>query len=153
MPTLEEILEIAIGQYKDAGQQGRETLIKVFGKETFMTSWTEITTLEMAFKVAGESPNDPCFFVGSPDDIAYQLLKKVIVPAMNLGEKIDYDNEDQAKWWPVFFLNKPGFRFYCSGFDYVDTYVTGGSRLAFASKDRSDHAAKYFINIFRDFYC
>lgn len=154
MRTLEETMAIATRAYHKAGKEGKASLIEVFGEEQFARPrWEDITTLELAFAAAGLSQTDPRFTAGTPDDISYQTLKLVIVPAINEGKVMDYEDEDQEKFWPVFYLNKPGFRFCHSCYDVVDTYLTGGSRLAFASRAQSDHAAKFFLEVFRNFYC
>jgi len=154
MSTVEEPKEKILRVFRKYGEEGQASLIEVFGKEYFaLPRWEDITTLDLAFAAVGLSQTDPRFTSGTADDIAYQTLKLVIVPSMNRDIKIDYEDEDQKKWWPVFYLNKPGFRFHRSGCGVVRTGMTGGSRLAFADQGRSDHAAKYFTQIFQDFYC
>lgn len=153
MEKMEVLKENALQAYRDANPEGKTLLATLFGKKNFLTSiFDRVQSFEAACEEVGLSPDDRQFTTGSLDDIAYQKLKLVIVPALNEGKKANY-NDGNGKYWPVFYLDFPGFRFHDVYFDVAHTAVTGGSRLAFVSRDLAEHAAKYFEDVFRDFYC
>lgn len=153
MENLQVTIENAVKAYRETDEAGKSLLVTLFGKKNFLTSvFDRVQSFEAACEEVGLSPEDPRFTTGTPDDIAYQKLKLVIVPALNEGKKADYD-DGNAKYWPVFYLDFPGFRFGDVHCAVARTIVTGGSRLAFVNRPAAEHAVKYFEDIFRDFYC
>lgn len=81
--------------------------------------------------------------------IAYAKLL-IIAEALNEGWTPDWDNENEWKYWPWFYLNKPGFRFHDSPFSNASTDTAGGSRLCFRTRELSDYAAKTFISLWEE---
>jgi hypothetical protein len=77
----------------------------------------------------------------------------IVVDALNDGWKPDWNDNDQEKYFAWFDLEKvknnpSGFRLndvYC---DYSHSYV--GSRLCFKDRDTAEHAAKHFIDLYRN---
>ena len=83
------------------------------------------------------------------DTVAYEKCK-IIVKAINQGWVPDWDNTNQKKWWPWFRLSSWfGFVNSYSDYDFSDTTV--GSRLCFETKEKSDYAAKQFLDIYEQF--
>jgi hypothetical protein len=110
----------------------------------------KIKTFEDACSAANEDPNDPKFSTGTVDEIAFKKLK-VITKALNpVGFKPDWNNSNQYKWTPWFYMNSPGFRFNGSICDVTGTGTTGGSRLCFASEEISNYAGKQFLSLYSD---
>jgi hypothetical protein len=156
METLELSKSEVLSLYQCSNSDGKAILEGRFGKQTFIMDVRQrILTLDDAYSAVGLSALDPRFLNGTDDDIAYQQLKLAIVPSLNEGWVADYNNSDEEKWWPIFYLNESGggFRFCVAGYVVVHTGVTGGPRLAFRTRELAIHAAERFADIFRRFYC
>lgn len=111
----------------------------------------KIVSFEEACTKNGTDPKDPKFSTGTPDDIAYQKLKE-ITKAINPADfKVDYNNGSQQKWYPYFTGSGSGFRFIGSGYGWTSTLTSGGARLSFATEEDSNHAAKTFLSLYKDF--
>lgn len=85
----------------------------------------------------------------STDEIAYKKLK-IIVRALNEGWEPDYNDENQRKWYPWFWLDAPGFRLSVCYFDRSCTTV--GARLVFKSEELAHYAANQFVELYSDYY-
>lgn len=81
--------------------------------------------------------------------IAYAKLL-IIAEALNEGWAPDWDNQSEWKYWPWFWMNKPGFRFGVSLYSYTSTYSSSGSRLCFRTRELSDYAGKTFLSLWQD---
>lgn len=66
------------------------------------------------------------------------------------GKIIDWNNTKQLKWSPYWWMNKPGFRFGASVYDYSYTYATSGSRLCYPSENDSDYHAEQHKDLYAD---
>lgn len=68
--------------------------------------------------------------------------------------KPDWNNYNEYKYYAWFDLetyegaSSPGFRF--DGADFVDTNSLVGSRLCYRTRALAEHAAKHFIDLYRD---
>ena len=84
------------------------------------------------------------------DERAYVILK-LLAKSLNEGWVPDWDNSNQAKYYPWFYMDggSSGFRF--SGFDYWSSNSTVGSRLCFKTADLATYAGKQFIDVYRQF--
>ncbi len=127
----------------------KEVLTETFGKKTFIKDFRDIKTMEDVYEVLEVHPSDVYHDNDSSDVVAYKKLT-LIVKAINQGWEPDWDNTNERKWWPWFRLSS-GF-----GFGYSDYYCTStgtsvGSRLCFQSEEKSDHAAKQFIDVYKAF--
>jgi|GEM_PF-184966 len=116
--------------------------------ETYIVG--RVKTFENACAEVGEDPNDYNFSEGTPDEIAYKKLK-VIAKALNNGWEPDWNNGNQAKWYPWFYLDTPGFRFNVSHFTYSAALAGSGSRLRFASEILSNYAGKQYLELYRQY--
>jgi hypothetical protein len=136
--------------YASASPEFQAALVDTFGEEFFKEiTFEQITTWGMVCQVTGEDSLADKFHTGTEDEKAYQRLK-VIVKALNpKGWVADWNNSSQPKWGNWFWMNNPGFRFYGTYFDYAAAYATGGSRLCFSEKKRAEHAAKYFLDVYK----
>lgn len=81
--------------------------------------------------------------------MAYAKLL-IIAAALNEGWTPDWDNGNEWKYWPWFWMNKPGFRFAGSYYSYTDTITSGGSRLCFRTRELSDYAGKTFLSLWEE---
>lgn len=84
------------------------------------------------------------------DERAYILLK-MMTKSLNEGWTPDWDNSSQPKYYNCFYLGggSSGFRFYDCAYWRTLSYV--GSRLCFKSAPLAEHAAKHFLDVYKDF--
>lgn len=66
------------------------------------------------------------------------------------GKAIDWNNRQQDKWSPYFWLNQPGFRFNDSSYGRTTSGATCGSRFAYPSEEDSDYHGQQHIDLYRD---
>jgi len=109
-----------------------------------------IKTFADACAELGMDVNNEEFLYGERDEIAYAKLK-VITRALNQGWVPDWNNDNQLKWYPWFFMNNPGFRFLVSYYTRTAAYAGAGSRLRFASEELATYAGKQFLDLYRDY--
>jgi len=74
----------------------------------------------------------------------------IIAEALNDGWKPNWTNSSEWKYYPWFWMDAPGFRFYVSYCASTNAYAGTGSRLCFKTKELSDYAGKKFITLWRD---
>lgn len=139
--------------YKNASDEFKQMLIDTFGIEFFSDKITDkIKTFEDACEELGIS-NDSCKPIfdeeESEDEIAYKKLK-VIVRALNEGWEPDWDNDNQAKWYPYFKLAS-GFGFSSSGYGRWHSFTDCGSRLCLKSEELANYAGNQFLSIYKSF--
>lgn len=126
-------------------------LEQTFGKDFFNRKITDrIKTFSDACEISGIDPNQDKFKNGSQDEIAYAKLK-IIIEVLNEGWKPDWNDENQYKNYPWFYLNgSSGFRF--DGVSYYYSASDVGSRLCFKSRELAEYATKQFISLYKDFF-
>jgi len=79
----------------------------------------------------------------------YQWLVELLAKSLNEGWTLDWDNSNEYKYFPWFYLGSSGFRF--------DVYVTWnarscvGSRLCFKNRELAEYAGKQFTDIYKEF--
>jgi len=128
----------------------KKQLVDEFGEENIKPKdFKSIKTFEDACKELELIPDAICNKGDSSDEVAYKKLK-VIIRAINRGWIPDWRNSNQQKWFPYFNLSS-GF-----GFSYSYYYCTSantlvGSRLCFESEEKSNYAAKQFIDLYKEF--
>lgn len=142
--------------YPSASHEWKTALEASFGKDFFSQKPTDrIKTFSDACEVLGIDPGTIWHNVDKPDEIAFKKLK-VVVTALNFlandckGWIPDYNNSREAKWYPWFYLNSPGFRLY--GVVYDSTISGVGSRLVYKSEDGARHAFTQFEDVYKDIF-
>ena len=84
-----------------------------------------------------------------PDEVAYRLLK-LIAKSLNEGWTPDWDDEDQYKYYPWFYLGgSSGFRFDDYGSWGARSAV--GSRLCFKNNELATYAGNQFSDVYKQF--
>ena len=148
MSTLTIEKKNALTAYKEADDKGKTLLSNLFGKEVFSQKITDrIKTWEDVCAEADVDPDSDDFTEGEEDEIAYRKLK-LIAKVLNEGWRLNWNNNSQYKWYPWFYMNRPGFRFGGSDSYYSVASTAGGSRLCFSSRELSDYAANTFLKIY-----
>jgi hypothetical protein len=119
----------------------------------------QIKTFEGACKVKGVDPIKVLPKVtGYPKGhhkALIALAKLIIInDALNFVDngnkawKPDWNNYSEGKYYPWFYLDKPGFRL--GGVHYANTYSGVGSRLVYRTRALAEFAAKQFKSLYKD---
>jgi hypothetical protein len=84
------------------------------------------------------------------DEEAYRLLK-MLAKSLNEGWTPDWNNENQPKYYPWFYMGgSSGFRFGgCADWNAASGV---GSRLCFISMEVATHVAKQFIDLYKEYF-
>lgn len=112
----------------------------------------KIKTYEDALKETGrpDVPDMSAF----PEDMRkhFTALYKmaVIVEALNEGWKPDWNNTDERKCFPWFWMSPSSFAFYVSNCGYEFAIAGSGSRLKLKSYELADYCGKQFEDIWKD---
>lgn len=150
MQTLQIDKNKARKLFPTATAEFQEMLIDTFGSEFFNQKITDrVKRFEDACQVLNLDPEDVLSKSDTADEAAYKKLK-VIVKALNEGWEPDWNEGDEEKWYPWFYLNQPGFRLNHVAYHYTLSNV--GSRLCFKSRELAEYAAKQFQSIYQDFF-
>lgn len=80
----------------------------------------------------------------------YKLM--VIAKAWNGKWVANWDDYSQYKWFPWFYMNQPGFRFYGTYCAVTGSDAAGGSRLCFASEKLANKAGKELDYLYVDLF-
>lgn len=85
-----------------------------------------------------------------PDEKAYRLMK-LLAKTLNEGWLPNWDNPNEYKYYPWFYMDggSSGFRF--DGFANWDSSSAVGSRLCFKSSALAEHAGKNFTEVYKQF--
>jgi hypothetical protein len=140
----------AIELYPSATPIWKRALEGTFGKDFFLQKITDrVKTFNDACKVLDIDPDGIVDESEESDEIAYKKLK-VIVRALNEGWEANWDDGNQRKWYPWWYMNQPGFRL--RAVVCVSAYSAVGSRLVFKTEELAKHAADYFSGLYSDLY-
>ncbi len=118
-----------------------------------------IKTFEAACKALGISASLPEVSALPADQqkaiVAHYKLV-IIAKALNEGWEPDWNNTDQAKYWPWFRVNatakKTGGSSLSYFFVYYDTLSSVGSRLCFKNWELAEYASKQFRKLYEDYF-
>ena len=136
-------------EFEKADEKGRKLLESIFGK--LGTDMTEIKSYEDALKITGmkdvEFSNVPAELRKS-FEAQYKLI--VITKALNQGWVPNWDNGNQAKYYPYFYMSPSGFAFYYTYYLYSYAYAGDGSRLCFRTSELAAYAGRKFIEVYKD---
>ncbi len=126
--------------------------------ETKEKQFTDVTSIEECFEVAGRKPANSLAEI--PEDLAPIMLalfkEIVVVEAANKlrapNTKAEWTNTNQKKWFPWFSFRASGGVDYCgSDYGYSGADAGDASRLAFLDESDSRHAANVLPDVFEDF--
>jgi hypothetical protein len=138
-------------QYPAATPEWKATLETTFGKEFFSQKITDrVKTFADACEVLEIDQDDIWDESDDQDEVAYKQLK-VIVRALNEGWEPNYNNSNERKWYPWFYMDKPaGFRLDVCFYGVAGTTV--GARLVFKSEELARYAATQFLGLYSSYY-
>jgi hypothetical protein len=155
-----EIVELKkkdiLSMYQKGNAERKSMLKEMFASYNFLSEkiTDRIKTFEDALEIFPPSPNIALLldYDGlDPDMIAaLNFVKAIIITrALNEGWEPDWNNSNQSKWYPWFYMNPPVFRFYYSRCGITVTSTAGGSRLCFKTSELAEYAAKQFLSIYK----
>lgn len=149
MGTLTADRRTAFKIYRSGDDTLKESLKKLFPNVSFSEIITDrVKTWEDVCEEANVDPKDPSYTVGLPHRIALNKIE-LMTEVLNEGWKPNRRADSQRKWFPWFYFNEPGFRFNVSAYYNGYALAGTGARLCFASRELSDHAAKYFLDLYK----
>jgi hypothetical protein len=119
----------------------------------------QIKTFEGACKVLG---HDPVKVLPKATGFPKQHQKALIATAkliiinealnfVDNGKKKwvpNWNNTSEGKYYPWFWMDKPGFRLGACG--YADSHTSVGARLVYRTRALAEYAAKQFKTLYRD---
>lgn len=137
--------------YPTASTEWKATFEATFGKEFFSQKITNrVKTFADACEILGIDEDDVWHESDEQDEVAYKQLK-VIARALNEGWEPNYNNSNERKWYPWFYMDKPaGFRLCDCACDLTGTTV--GARLVFKSEELARYAATQFMGLYSSYY-
>lgn len=146
-PTKTDVLKA----FREADDKGKELLQSLFGKIEPQNITEKVLTLEDAYDVLGIDSEDSEKEFMEKHIKSVSAYKKLIVitAALNEDWQPDWDNEDEPKYYPWFYMQDSGFRLYSVGADYG--YSCVGSRLCFRTEEIAKYAAAQFLDIYKEF--
>jgi hypothetical protein len=140
----------ALKLYSTASSEFKAMLHDTFGEKFFQQKITDrVKTYGDACEVLGISSEIIGYDEMSEDEIAYRKLK-VIIKALNEGWTPDWNNSNEPKYYPWFYMNKPGFRLVDVRYLYGHSNV--GSRLCFQKREVAEYAAAQFFDLYKQFF-
>ena len=130
-----------------------KTIINIEGKEFTIEQLKELINknedkLEKVFnfdKTTEEQFNKK--WEGFEEHEKYGALERLIVNFYNKGEKPNWKNTNQYKYYPYFIMNKDDFRY-----NYYNSYCTSSnvsSHLAFLRKEDMLEAVELYLDIYK----
>lgn len=153
MKTLQIEEQKARRLYKTASQEFKEMLEDTFGKEFFSEKVTDrVNSYEDACAELDEQPvneSDMRRKGFTDDEINYRKIK-TITKALNEGWKADWEDGNQRKWVPWFYISPSVFIFLDAGCGCSFAGAAGASRLYF-SEELAAYAGKQFTELYRNF--
>jgi hypothetical protein len=149
MQTLQIDKSNARKLFPSASPEFKQMLLDTFGEKFFQQKITErVKTFQDACDALGIDPYSVIKSDDSKDEAAYKQLK-IIASALNEGWMPDWNDANQAKWYPYFKMS--GFGFWYTLCVSWNSYTIVGSRLCFKSSDLAEYAGKQFLHTYQDF--
>ena len=133
--------------------EGMKTTINIEGKEFTIEQLKELINknedkLEAVFnfnKTTEEQFNKK--WEGFEEHEKYGALERLIVNFYNKGEKPNWENTKQYKYYPYFIMYKDDFRYY--SYHYDSTHSRVSSRLSYLRKEDMLEAVELYLDIYK----
>jgi hypothetical protein len=155
METLTVEKTNAIKAFEQADESGKQMLKTLFPNLVPGKITDRIKTFEDALALYSASENTRMFLNYNSVDgdlLAAQahLKMTIIAQALNEGWTPNWNDEDEYKYYPWFYLDSPGFQLFNVYSYYTSSNV--GSRLCFKSEELAQYAANQFKNIYEQLF-
>jgi len=127
------------------------TIKKIFD---IRDTWEDIKTVEDACKQLGEKDKDVIQLRkleavdGLAEYILYNQIAVVITKALNDGWIGDWNNSNEYKYYPWFYL---GDNFHCHTYRSWDSYSDSSARLSLKSNELAIYVGKQFTEVYKKF--
>jgi hypothetical protein len=139
----------ALKLYPSASVEFKQMLTDTFGEKFFQQKITDrIKSYGDACEVLGVSSEIIGYDEMSRDEQAYRKLK-IIIEALNEGWKPNWNDTDEPKYYPWFYM-KGSFRLFYVYAYYFRSLV--GSRLCFQKKEVAEYAVSQFLDLYKKFF-
>lgn len=140
----------AIKAWKEGNAETKKALENLYGKEVFNQKITDIVkTFDDAYEMAGR-PRIPdfCEFSGADRSFFEHMWEmSIIVKALNEGWEPDWDNDNEPKYYPYFYMSPSGFAFSVTCNAFTPAAAGCGSRLRFRTSELARYAGEQFLDI------
>ena len=160
MKKLEIDREKLLEAYNSVSEKDKKILENILGIEIFtndITSRIKTFSDVLTYLIANDVTDMDVFnykmlekLTPTPHILAYQQLV-LIAKALNQGWKPNWNDHNEEKFVPWFFMGSSGRPFEFSDYDIWHTSSYVGSRLCFKSKELAEYAAKNFEKIYKNF--
>ena len=144
--------ENAIKAWKEGNAETKKALENLYGKEVFNMKITDrVKTFEDAYEIAGK-PQKPDFNVFSVADRSFfenMWKMSIITMVLNEGWEPDWDNDNESKYYPYFYMSPSGFAFVDADGGSSGARAGCGSRLRFRTSELARYAGEQFVDIWK----
>ena len=144
--------ENAIKAWKEGNAETKKALENLYGKEVFNMKITDrVKTFEDAYEIAGK-PQKPDFKVFSVADRSFfenMWKMSIITMVLNEGWTADWDNDNESKYYPYFYMSPSGFAFLGTLRGCSHARAGCGSRLRFRTSELARYAGEQFVDIWK----
>lgn len=124
---------------------------KLLTYELFIGKITDrIKTFADAWEYCGKS--EIPLIQGNEKQIEYFIAvyqMSIICKALNEGWEVDWDNADEPKYYPYFYMSPSGFAFTGTGNDSTHAYAGCGSNFRLKTAELAKYCGKQFIDIWK----
>lgn len=144
--------ENAIKAWKEGNAETKKALENLYGKEVFNMKITDrVKTFEDAYEIAGrpQKPDFNVFFVADRSFYENMWKMSIITMVLNEGWEPDWDNDNESKYYPYFYMSPSGFAFFDTTCDYSFALAGCGSRLRFRTSELARYAGEQFLDIWK----
>lgn len=144
--------ENAIKAWKEGNAETKKVLENLYGKEVFNMKITDrVKTFEDAYEIAGrlQIPNFNVFPVAERSFFENMWKMTIITKVLNEGWEPDWDNSDEPKYYPYFYMSPSGFAFYVASDGCTCAAAGCGSRLRFRTSELARYAGEQFVDIWK----
>jgi hypothetical protein len=155
MQTVQIDKSKAIEAYNQTDESGKKLLELLLGDQLVLKITDRVKSFEDACTVLGIKPAEvlpslhPSMTKDAKSIHAYIQLV-IIARALNQGWEPDWDDTDEYKYYPWFYMSASGFRLY--GVYYINAHSCVGSRLCFKSEELAEYAVAQFTDLYKDFF-
>lgn len=157
MSELKVTVADAIKAHRGADQSGKKLLEDLYGKNVFDQKITDrVKSFDDACREIGVTPKSilPYDSNGADGDaLSINAHAKLIViaRALNEGWTPDWDDSNEAKWYPYFDMRSAsGFGFSYANYGRRCSGTSVGYRLCFKTRDLAEYAGKQFESIYKE---
>lgn len=145
LANLQIDLKTAKQLYPTADKYWKEVFEKTFGAAVFKKITERVKSYEDALEVLGRTPSN----LSNVLHIAAYEKLTTIIEALNEGWFPNWDNGNEAKFYPYFDMKNGSQLYYILSYYQ---YSSVSSRFFFKNFELAEYAVKQFIDLYKQFY-